>query len=169
MIRPELQAAGARWAEPIAAVLVTLAGLWAVGAPGLRWGWLSVVLAVAVLLAGLVWFREAVRRVLRRRRGEGRMFVEERRVLSTGALGNVQVDLDDVDRLDLVAGGEGGVTLMLHAPGGPPAAVPLGGEGEEALLDALSGLPGLNRDALRREAGRVRRDGGARIAAWRRG
>jgi len=170
MIRPELVAAARRWAEPVLAAAATLAALWIAGASTLRWGWLTLVLSAIILLAGGLWLREAVRRVRlsAAREGSGQVFVEERRVLYIGRFGNVQVDLDDVTRIDLatftpggavtgaIAGGgvpavanrQASASVMLFSPGSPPVTVPLDAEGEDGFLDALCSLPGFRLDDL---------------------
>lgn len=170
MIRPELVALARRWAEPALAAAATLMALWIAGASTLRWGWLTLVLSAIILVAGGLWLREAIRRVrLSAAQGDsGQVFVEERRVLYIGRFGNVQVDLDDVTRIDLatfkpsgaIAGsiGLGGATavatrqasasVMLFSPGSPPVTVPLNAEGEDRFLDALCSLPGFRLDDL---------------------
>jgi len=70
----------------------------------------------------------------------------------------VQVDLDDATRIDLMAQG-GHASLMVHTPDGPPMALPLGAEGVDALYDALTGLPGMDLDALHARLSRARKSG----------
>ena len=172
MIRPELAGALRRWAEPIAAVLATSVALWIVGGTSLRWGWLTLLLSAIVLSVGAVWTREAIRRVRRDlgSGGQGKLFVEERRLLYVGGLGNVQVDLDEVTRIDLAVARPNGASrasLLLHLPGAPPAMVPVEAEGGEALLSALGGLPGFDAEALMREI--ARRDPAEGVSTfWRR-
>lgn len=153
MIRPELAAQFRRWAEPALATAATLFALWVAGATTLRWGWLTLILSAIILLGGGLWIREAVRRV-RFSSGEsggGRVFVEEHRILYVGAIGNVQIELDDVMRVDLAMSkpnGKSWVSVLLHTTSGPPAAVPLNAEGQDEFIDALCSLPGFRFDAL---------------------
>jgi len=158
-----------RWAEAMIAAAVTLFALWIVGLPDLSLNWLSVLLGVPLAVAGLVWLRVAIRRARAQGQdGAGRLFVEERRVLHVGSFGNVQVDLDDATRLDLMAQG-GRASLMVHVPEGPPTALPLGAEGVDKLYDALTGLPGMDMDALHARLGRLKRAGGGDMGAvWTR-
>ncbi len=159
MIRPEVAALLSRYAEAIVAGGVTLVALWIVGLPDFRLDWLSVLLGAPLAVAGIVWLRVALRRARAQGQdGAGRLFVEERRVLHVGSFGNVQVDLDDATRLDLMAQG-GRASLMVHVPDGPPTALPLGAEGVDALYDALTGLPGMDLDALHARLARIRRAG----------
>lgn len=153
MIRPELLDTARRWREPILAGLATLAALWIAGASTLRWGWLTLVLSAVILVAGGLWLREAIRRVrLAAGHGDGgRVFVEERRVLYVGRFGNVQVDLDDVTRVDLAISKPNGgshASVILFLLQGPPVTVPLDAEGEDGFLDALCSLPGFRLDDL---------------------
>lgn len=165
MIRPEVAALFSRWGEAIVAACVTVVALWIVGLPDLSLNWLSVLLGVPLAVAGLVWLRVAVRRALGQSdAGDGRLFVEERRVLHVGTFGNVQVDLDDATRLDLMAHG-GRASLMVYTPDGPPTALPLGAEGADTLYDALTGLPGMDLDALHAKLARLRKGGGNEMGA----
>lgn len=191
MIRPELIALARRWAEPAVAAGATFAALWIAGATSLRWGWLTLALSVIILTAGGLWVREAIRRVrlASGKIGGGRVYVEERRVLYLGALGNVQVDLDDVTRIDLAvskspgigaipgkavtgfspkaAAGQGLASVLLYSSG-PPAAIPLNAEGEDALLDALCALPGFRLETLTMPLMRAGQDQSL-VTIWRRG
>lgn len=175
MIRPELLAAARRWAEPLLAAGATVAALWIAGASTLRWGWLTLVLSTVILVAGGLWIREAVRRVRfsAAHADSGRVFVEERRVLYVGQLGNVQVDLDEVSRIDLAVSKPNGKTwasVMLYGEGAPPVSIPLNAEGEDALLDALCALPGFRLDDLTSAMARMTRKQERRpiVTIWRR-
>jgi len=176
MIRPELMVQLRRWAEPVAAVGATLIALWIVGASSLRWGWLSLVLAAIILVSGGLWTREAIRRVRFSsgdHDGAGRVFVEEGRILYVGGLGNVQIELADVSRVDIAVSRPNGGTrasVLLHTDGGYPAAVPLDAEGHDAFIDALCTLPGFRFDALNSALLKQRdQSGGAPIVTfWRR-
>ena len=169
MIRPEAAAFLSRWAETAIAAAITLAALWIVGLPDFSLNWLSVLLGAPLAVAGIVWMRVAIRRARSQgSEGEGRLFVEERRVLHVGSFGNVQVDLDDATRIDLMAQGTR-ASLMVHVPDGPPTALPLGAEGVDALYDALTGLPGMDTDALHGRLARVRKTGHSEMGAvWTR-
>lgn len=170
MIRPEAAALLKRWSEALVAVAATLAALWVVGIPGFRLGWISVILGVPIAVSGLIWLRVAIRRARSAAgEGQGSLFVEERRVLYVGSFGNVQVDLDDAIRIEMLGRG-GAVSLLVHVPDGPPVALPLGAEGSDALLDALTGLPGLGMDAFHGQLERARRDAKAQgiVTVWKR-
>jgi len=154
MIRPEVAALFRRWAEPVLATGGTLIAFWIAGGLSLRWGWLSVILSMIILVAGGLWIRESIRRMrfASNDTGGGKVFIEERRVLYIGAVGNVQVDLADVERIDLAfskPNGASWTTVLLYASGGLPAAIPLNAEGEEAFVDALCSLPGVRFNDLR--------------------
>ncbi len=154
MIRPELAAQLRRWAEPAIAAGATLMALWIVGAGDLRWGWLSLILSLIIFVAGGLWVREAIRRVrfaTGGADGAGRVFVEEGRILYVGGLGNVQIELNDVTRVDLAASkanGQSRASVLLYTPGVHPAAIPLNAEGQDGFIDALCTLPGFRFDAL---------------------
>jgi len=169
MIRPEVAALMRRWLEPAIALAATVAALWIVGLPDFSLNWLSVLLGAPLAVAGVIWLRVAIRRARAGAGdGEGRLFVEERRVLHVGSFGNVQVDLDDATRIDLMVHGTR-ASLMVHVPDGPPAALPLGAEGVDALYDALTGLPGMDTDALHARLARARKTGtGEMGAVWTR-
>lgn len=176
MIRPELLALARRWAEPALAACGTLIALWIVGGSNLRWGWLSLILAAIVLIAGGLWTREAIRRVRFSdgSEGGGRVFVEEQRILYVGGLGNVQVELGEVQRIDIAVSkpnGKDWASLLLHTNHAPPAAIPLNAEGSDGFIDALCTLPGFRFEALetairkQRAAGRF----APLVTFWRRG
>ena len=147
MIRPEAADFLKRWGEAGVATAVTLVALWIVGLPDFQLNWLSVLLGAPLAIAGLVWLRVAVRRARSRTgEGQGKLFVEERRVLHVGSLANVQVHTED----------------------GPPVALPLGAEGAGALFDALTGLPRMNIDALHAKIEKARRGKGEMVTIWAR-
>ncbi len=153
MIRPEVLALFRRWAEPALALGGTLIALWIVGVPYLRWGWVSLVLGAIILVSGGLWTREAFRRVRFSSVDEsgGRVFVEEKRIFYVGSVGNVQVELRDITRIDLAMSkpnGKSWTSLLLSTETGPPAAIPLNAEGQDAFIDALCGLPGFRFDDL---------------------
>ncbi len=168
MIRPEASDFLKRWGEVGIATAVTLAALWIVGLPNFSLNWLSVLLGAPLGVAGVVWVRVAVRRALSKTgEGQGKLFVEERRVLHVGSLANVQVNLDDATRIELFARGEV-ATLMVHTDDGPPVALPLGAEGADALFDALTGLPGMRMDALHARLAKARTGKGEMVTIWAR-
>jgi hypothetical protein len=176
VIRPEIVRAVRRWAEPILAVGGTLIALWIVGGSNLRWGWLSIILGLVVLTSGALWTREAIRRVrfsAGAAGGAGRVFVEEHRLLYIGALGNVQIELSEITRVDIALSqpnGQSWVSLMLHTPGAAPAVIPLNAEGQDALIDALCTLPGFKFDALNAAIADQRKRGrfAPLVTFWRR-
>ncbi len=173
MIRPEVASELKRWVEPAVALAATLAALWVVGMPGMRWGWLSLALALPIVVAGGVWLRVAVRRALMTGpKSQGSLFVEERRVLHVGPLGNVQVDLDEVTRIDLLVSSRRDVPpgLMVYLPDSPPVSLPLDAEGSEGLLDAMTGLPGFSADRFHAQRARAQRgaQGVPMLTVWTR-
>ena len=197
MIRPELIVVMRRWAEPALAVAGTLIALWIVGATNLRWGWLSLILAAIILISGGLWTREAIRRVrfsTGDAGGAGRVFVEEGRILYVGSIGNIQVELADITRIDIAVSktrlakahiglvsdsgehvapkpsGQTWASVLLYTPGGTPAAVPLNAEGHDAFIDALCTLPGFRFDALNAAILKQRAAGGHPpiVTFWRR-
>ncbi|GEM_PF-3236512 len=153
MIRPEVMALFKRWAEPSIALGGTLVALWIVGVPYLRWGWVSIILGLIIAVSGGLWTREAFRRV-RFASGDvsgGRVFIEEKRIFYVGNVGNIQVELRDITRIDLAISkpnGKSWTSLLLSVENGPPAAIPLNAEGQDALIDALCTLPGFHFDDL---------------------
>ncbi len=173
MIRPEVAAGLKRWVEPSVALGASLAALWVVGMPGMRWGWLSLALALPIAVAGGVWLRVAVRRAMMTGpRAQGALFVEERRVLHVGPMGNVQVDLDDVTQIDLLVSSRRDVPpgLMVYLPESPPVSLPLDVQGGDALLDAMTALPGFSADRFHTQRARARRGGQETpiLTVWRR-
>lgn len=152
MFRPEATAQLRRWSEPAIAVFATFAAAWIVGLPGIRFGWVSLALGVPLVLAGAVWLRVAVRRAMDDDPliEGGQVFVEERRVLYVGALGNTQLDLDEVISVAVMrpTRPDGTPALLLTPPGSAPVSVPLSAEGTDNLLDALTVLPGFSLDRL---------------------
>ena len=153
MIRPEVIALFRRWAEPALALGGTLIALWIVGVPYLRWGWVSLILGVIILVSGGLWTREAFRRArfASDDQSGGRVFVEEKRIFYVGSVGNVQVELRDITRIDLAISkpnGKSWTSLLLSTSNGPPAAIPLNAEGQDAFIDALCTLPGFRFDNL---------------------
>jgi hypothetical protein len=94
--------------------------------------------------------------------GPGTVVVAERRIGYLGPLGGGFVDLDALDRIDIVSGPGGGL-WRLHVTGAPPLDIPAGAEGAERLHDALASLPGIDWD---RVPGHLARRRPAIVPVW---
>ncbi|WP_112322350.1 hypothetical protein [Oceanibium sediminis] len=145
-IRPEVRAALSRnrprllWSAAIAfAVWVLWRGL----ATG---GWLLTLAGGAALgLIATFLLAERQRGRFRRATAEpGIVKVDEAQIAYFGPDTGGIVDLDALNRVELISSGDGIAHWRLHHEAGPPVAVPLAAEGAEQLVDVLMTLPGVN-------------------------
>ncbi len=152
-IRPELAARLRLWREPIAWGVLLGAGLWLIWRgyarlePGL---FLFGLLAAA---AGLGLMRAAVRRLrlMGDAPAEGVVVIDEARIVYFGPRTGGVVDLPSVTRVEIVTRPHvppaSPHAWVITAEDGTRLTIPLGAQGADGLLDALSPLPGIDFDA----------------------
>lgn len=145
-LRPEVAAAFARWREALIGGAVAAAGLWGLATQrGIGFG-----IAAVAAAAGLLLVVEGIRRARLPQGGGGPGLVEvdERQVTYFGPGGGAAVSIDALTRVEIVtndAGPFGGdLYWAFHSDGGPPLFVPGDAVGAEAILDALTALPGID-------------------------
>lgn len=145
LIRPEAIALLRRWAEVLAASLLTLAGLLlARSTPGIvSWvGWALAVLGVLAILGALQRLRFAAPG-----QGEGIVEIDEGEIRYFGPRGGGIVALDAILVLSLSA--DAAYWLVESLEGGI-LAIPRQAPGAEALFDAFASLPGFEMPSLLR-------------------
>ena len=149
MIRPEAAAALVRWRGALIGAGVLALGLWwgvFTGGGLLQWvGYAVILIGVALIFSGV--------QKARFRTGQdspGIVRVVEGRIEYFGPLSGGIVALDDLERLTLdpTASPQ---QWLLHRPGEPPIAIPLGAAGADALFDAFVTLPGLRTEHMLRQ------------------
>ncbi len=167
-IRPEVVAQLLRWREALAAVGVTILGLWALGRGLGRGDWLLQGVGGVLILGGAVVAWAAIQRARFRGGGQGPGLVRvtERQITYMGPIHGGAVALSRLEELALVPAGGGDRHWMLHHEDGPPLAIPLSADGAEALFDAFAALPGL--DTARLVAAVERGDAGKQVIWTRR-
>lgn len=134
-----------RWREVIAGELLFILGLWwALTSSGaVKWiGWVVVVLAIGVSIAGILRgrFRQSGQ-------GPGVVKILERRVGYFGPLTGGAIDLDDAAMLELEPKALPAPHWVLSDIHGQVVEIPVNAEGAEALYDAFATLPGINMQA----------------------
>ena len=171
-IRPELAARLRRWREPIGWGALLAAGIW------LAWRGYARLDARCSSPLGLARRRRRPRRcsaaALRRLRlhadssGEGVVVIDEARIAYFGPRGGGFVDLPAVVRVEIVTRPHlppaFGHAWVITAEDGTRLTIPLGAEGADGLLDALSPLPGIDFDA---GVAAVAARGPGRTLVWR--
>lgn len=163
-LRPEARQFLLRWSEPALALAATLMALWVVGWPAISFGWVSLLLGAVILTGGVVWLRSAVMRALRGpgHANFGRVYVEERRILYLGPLGNVQIGHSELVRIEIASARKRGdqAYWLLSPAQGAPIRIPANAEGGESLIQYVEGL----KQARLAELGEAlrARDGGLR-------
>lgn len=152
-IRPELRARLHTWREPIAWGALTLLGATLILQGYADVAPLSFILGLLSAGIGLGLLLPALRRVrlASETQAEGVVMIDEARIAYLGPRGGGYVDLPSVARVEIVT--------RPHIPPASPHAwvittdagerltIPLGAEGADGLLDALSPLPGIDFDA----------------------
>ena len=152
-LRPELAARLHFWREPIVWGALLTAGLILVWRGYARLEPLLFVLGLLLAAAGLGLMRGALRR-LRLSAGapaEGVVVIDEARIAYLGPRDGGFVDLPAVTRVEIVSRphlpASSPHAWVITADDGTRLTIPLGAEGADALIDALSPLPGIDFDA----------------------
>ncbi len=152
-LRPELALRLRQWREPIGWSVLGVSGVW-LAARG--YGRVEPALFVfGLLLAGasLGLLRGAVRRLRLSpdAPAEGVVVIDEARIVYLGPRTGGVIDLPSVVRVELVSRphvpSASAHAWVITAEDGTRVTIPLGAEGAEGLLDALSPLPGIDFDA----------------------
>ena len=151
-VRPELAQRLRRWREPIGWALLAVAGLWLLWHGYSRLAPLPFVIGLLCAAAGVGLLRAALRRLrLHAEIGEGVVVIDEARIAYFGPHGGGFVDLPAVTRVEIVTRPHvppaSAHAWVISAEDGTRLAIPLGAEGADRLLDALSPLPGIDFDA----------------------
>jgi len=152
-LRPELTDRLWRWREALAWAAVLAVGIWLLWQGYSRFAPLPFALGLLMVAIGGGLLRGAMRRVrlLARSPGEGMVLIDEGRIAYLGPRGGGFVDLPAIVRVEIVTRPHllpgSAHAWVLTAEDGTRLTVPLGAEGAEALLDALSPLPGIDFDA----------------------
>ncbi|TCK99342.1 hypothetical protein BXY66_3844 [Shimia isoporae] len=143
-IRPEAQAAIAKWREVLIGLGVLAIGLlWASGAGILRW------VGFAVVIAGIALVVSGIQRARFRRGagGPGVVQVDEGEVAYFGPLNGGSVSIRGLSRL-VLDGRSKPAVWALYQPGRQPLHIPVNAEGGETLFDAFASLPGLQTEQM---------------------
>ncbi len=152
-LRPELAERLHQWREPIAWAALLLAGAWLTWRGYARLDPLLFAGGLIIAGAALGLLRAALRRVRLHADtlGEGVVVIDEARIAYLGPRGGGIVDLPAITRVEIVTRPylppASGHVWVLTAEDGTRLTIPLGAEGADGLLDALSPLPGIDFDA----------------------
>lgn len=152
-LRPELAARLRFWREPITWGVVLLAGIWLAWRGYARFEPALFVLGLIAAAAGLGLLRPAVRRLrlTADAPAEGVVVIDEARIVYLAPRAGGVVDLPSVTRVELVTRPHlppaSPHAWVITAEDGTRLTIPLGAEGADGLLDALSPLPGIDFDA----------------------
>jgi hypothetical protein len=163
-VRPELVARVRIWAEPITWGAVLVLGLWMAWHGYRRLDLLAFSLGLVLTATGIGLLRGAVRRVRLRggAMGEGVVVIDEARIAYFGPRDGGFVDLPAIARVEIVTRPHvppaSAHAWVIATDDGSRLVIPLGAQGADRLLDALSPLPGIDFDA-----------GAAAVAAHRAG
>lgn len=169
-LRPELAAWLRHWREPLVWGALLAWGLW------LTWrGYARIEIVyfgpgLLMVAAGAALLRGALRRARLASEGpaEGMVVIDEARIGYFGPHGGGFIDLPSVVRVEIVtrphAAGASAHAWIITADDGTRLAIPLGAEGADGLVDALSPLPGIDFDA---GVAAVGAPGAQRATVWR--
>ncbi len=152
-VRPELAAWLRIWRESILWGGLAISGLWLIwrGYAGLEP--LSFTFGLLCLGAGLGLLRDATRRAKLRQTSpaEGVVLIDEARIGYFGPRDGGFIDLPAIVAVEIVTRPhlppDSTHAWVLTADDGARLVIPLGAEGADRLLDALSPLPGIDFDA----------------------
>jgi hypothetical protein len=152
-VRPELAARLHHWREPIGWAALLATGLLLLWRGYARLEPLLFILGLLLAAAGIGLLRAAVRR-LRLSAGalaEGVVVIDEARIAYLGPRDGGFVDLPSVTRVEIVSRPllppASPHAWVITAEDGTRLTIPLGAEGADGLIDALSPLPGIDLDA----------------------
>lgn len=151
-VRPELAARFRIWRESALWAGLALAGLWLIwtGYRGLEP--IAFVAGLIFAATGIGLLPAALQRMrLRADLGEGVVVLDEARIGYFGPRGGGFVDLPAIVRVEIVTRPhvppDSGHAWVLTTDDGGRLVVPLGAEGADRMIDALSPLPGIDFDA----------------------
>jgi hypothetical protein len=152
-VRPELAERLRLWREPITWGVLLALGMWLVWHGYSRLSPFSFVLGLGCVATGLALLRPAIRRLRLRGEvpGEGVVVIDEARIAYFGPRHGGFVDLPAVTRVEIVTRphvpSASAHAWLITAEDGTRLTIPVGAEGADRLLDALSPLPGIDFDA----------------------
>lgn len=152
-VRPELKARLHTWREPITWSVVALAGLLLVWHGYAAIDLLPFLLGLVALAVGLGLLLPALRRLRLSAEtpAEGMVLIDEARIAYLGPKGGGFVDLPSVARVEIVTRPHippaSAHAWVITTEDGERLTIPLGAQGADGLLDALSPLPGIDFDA----------------------
>ena len=152
-IRPELAARLRQWREPIGWGSLAVAGAWLAARGYARVEPTLFVFGLLLAGASLGLVRGAVRRVRLSADApaEGVVVIDEARIAYLGPRTGGIVDLPSVVRVEIVSRPHvpqaSAHAWVITTEDGGKLVIPLGAEGADGLLDALSPLPGIDFDA----------------------
>lgn len=152
-VRPELAERLRTWREPITWAALLVVGVWLVWQGYSRLAPLQFVVGLICSATGIGLLRPALRRVRLRSEapGEGVVVIDEWRIAYFGPRGGGLIDLPSIVRVEIVTRPhvppDSAHAWVLTAEDGTRLTVPLGAEGAERLIDALTPLPGIDFDA----------------------
>lgn len=145
LFRPDAVATLGRLAEPLSAGAAVALGLWLM----LLGGWLLWPLGGLVVVLGLAWAVQALRRLRFRQpaRTPGLVEVDEKQIGFLSAETGGFVSMDELAELRLVRL-RGARYWRLKQTDGQALLVPVDAEGSDRLYDAFAALPGMDSQAL---------------------
>jgi hypothetical protein len=170
LLRPELAERLRLWREPMVWSALLAAGLWLAWRGYAALAPLPIVLGVLLAAAGLGLLRAALRRLRLHADSlaEGVVVIDEARIAYLGPRQGGFVDLPAVVRVEIVTRPHvptaSAHAWVITAEDGTRLTIPLGAEGAERLLDALSPLPGIDFDA---GVAAVAAGGAGRTTVWK--
>lgn len=152
-IRPELVERWHLWRETITWGALAIGGGWAIW-HGLEAGaLLPIGFGLVAVPAGLVLMRAAIRRVRLHSAAndEGLVIIDEGQIVFMGPHHGGAIDLPAIVRVEIVTRPHippaSAHVWVITGDDGTRLTIPLGAAGADALLDALTPLPGINFDA----------------------
>ncbi len=152
-LRPELAARLHHWREPIGWATLLAVGLLLAWRGYARLEPLLFVVGLLLAAAGLGLLRAAMRRLSLSATtpAEGVVVIDEARIAYLGPRDGGFVDLPSVTRVEIVSRphlpAASPHAWVITAEDGTRLTIPLGAEGADRLIDALSPLPGIDFDA----------------------
>lgn len=169
-IRPELVEDWRRWREAITWGALAFAGAWTIWSGIRTGGLLQIAFGLVAIPAGLALMRAAVRRVrlLPAANDEGLVLIDEGQIVFMGPRHGGSIDLPSIVRVEIVTRPHippaSAHVWVITGDDGTRLTIPLGAAGADALLDALTPLPGIDFDAEIAAVGGI---GPKRATVWR--